>query len=962
MSEYRPDDLEQPAVPGENLLDKKEPARVDLPSSADDYLAMPVPKPFVFEDLNLLQALELILYHPVQAGTELMRIVLNADRVKGSPFKPFAAAPPANPEWVAGGSEDGSGRKILTAKPSPHADSDQFLFMSLRPRRSWITKYLSLDSEQLGLVGILLFSILFALLGSGLLRESALDPQKRSNNDLGGSEFWFFMSALMYALAAIIQSRDWWQATLERLARRLERLGGVQPEAHLPLIDEQSPVNTGPSMQTPQTALEPTMSAWVLQSQGFPASIFAWVERHILRLFLVPIAMLLSWLAYDRNVATDLNGNITGIVFTRSGTIVWVLSIIAWYIIFMVDLNGLYQRIAIEREPLNSVFAWRLPRMHWRSPHIALLLIVLVAAYFRLHNLDEIPPEMTSDHIEKLINATEIRDGMYAMFFANNGGREAFQMYVVAAIADWGGVGFNFRALKYATVVEGILCVLLSFWVAKAMIGRDTEESERLGTWVGLAMAGLMAVSAWHTMLSRLGLRIVLTPLTTLLVMFFLARALRYSRRADFVHLGLVLGFGTYFYQANRMLPILVVAAVGLAIVFRARLDLPLAWRYTSNLALAGVIAIAIYLPMHRYAQQYPREFWSRTYGRMFGDRSFDCVDAQGRLDFCPPTLFEALDLLKERRYGPNGDMTGYEALRKNYKDAFISYMWTGDRQWITNGGGYPALDSRTTAFYMLGVFAWLVWLLRRRDVAMVVIPLGILIMLLPSALAIAKGLNENPSFTRISGTLPFVFFTAALALGQFAHHVVLAGRSRMIYQLVAAGILAIILYSAAGPNYDEYFKVYRTGYETSWRPYSQIAAPLHEFGTGRGSFGNAFYVHTNHWLDHRILGAVAGDFTWPNGLIKVEDVYQQMLRNQGTRYAYDPQRPLLFYIYPDNKEAIALLEQNFHGGQLREIPADHLNNFYVYEVPAGWDWLAGRLATETARLMCIINCIPGPR
>ena len=78
--------------------------------------------------------------------------------------------------------------------------------------------------------------------------------------------------------------------------------------------------------------------------------------------------------------------------------------------------------------------------------------------------------------------------------------------------------------------------------------------------------------------------------------------------------------------------------------------------------------------------------------------------------------------------------------------------------------------------------------------------------------------------------------------------------------------------------NYESYFETYRSGYEQAWRPYSQISAPLKNLRNGRGSYGNAFYVNTAHWLDHRVLGSVAGDLSWPNGLVNVQDVYQQIL------------------------------------------------------------------------------------
>ncbi len=159
-----------------------------------------------------------------------------------------------------------------------------------------------------------------------------------------------------------------------------------------------------------------------------------------------------------------------------------------------------------------------------------LLFVTALGAVFRLYDLSSTPPEMTSDHIEKLLDALHVSEGYYGVFFPNNGGREGFQMYLVALIAKLPGVGFSFEALKLATVIEGLITLPALWWMARQVIGTDTDERRRLGNWTGIALAGLVAISAWHVMLSRLGLRIVLTPLTTALVIGFLARAMRYNR------------------------------------------------------------------------------------------------------------------------------------------------------------------------------------------------------------------------------------------------------------------------------------------------------------------------------------------------------------------------------------------------------------------------------------------------
>ena len=49
-------------------------------------------------------------------------------------------------------------------------------------------------------------------------------------------------------------------------------------------------------------------------------------------------------------------------------------------------------------------------------------------------------------------DALRVSEGHAAVFFPNNGGREGFQMMAVAFLADTLGVGFNFRALKLASV------------------------------------------------------------------------------------------------------------------------------------------------------------------------------------------------------------------------------------------------------------------------------------------------------------------------------------------------------------------------------------------------------------------------------------------------------------------------------------------------------------------------------
>src|SRR5690606_5062675 len=91
------------------------------------------------------------------------------------------------------------------------------------------------------------------------------------------------------------------------------------------------------------------------------------------------------------------------------------------------------------------------------------------------------------------------------------------------------------------------------------------------------------------------------------------------------------------------------------------------------------------------------------------------------------------------------------------------------------------------------------------------------------------------------------------------------------------------------------------------------------------------------HWLDHRILGTVAGDIRWNNGLVNREDVYAWMLRNRNTPYAYDPTKRLFFMYNAADETTASWLDEQFPGGV--HVTQPILNrtelNFMTYITPA---------------------------
>lgn len=898
-------------------------------------ISAPARPAFDFESLTLWQALWLFLYRPGRVANEFWRVITEPDpsttQKYRRPDSRILQDTPLGSEFVSSDMpytpiiddagtllpEEQAALQVAVARADARYRTSD---LTLPEPPEWAKnlrfgQYLVIEKNSALQVGILLVGFFFSLIGMGLLRSSAVDPLKRAAGDTNGALFWLFFGSIIALVAAGLGWREKSKPTKT-----------IVVEDELDEAKDDDPIQAG----------------------------IRFFNRHSLRLALVPVATLFAWFAYDKNAALTQTGEVEAI-FTTTGVIAWFMATFLWFLVFAVDLNQIALKLIVRPDniaPSTPPPVPRRRRLQFRWVYVALMLIFLLACYFRLHNLDGVPPEMTSDHIEKLRDAYRVDQGYRGIFFENNEGREGFQMYFAAIIGDWFGVGFNFRTLKYATIVEGLLTILLAYWFGKEMIGRETRERQELGDWVGLAMAALLAISSWHTMLSRLGLRIALTPLTTLIVVIFLVRAVRYNRRIDFVLMGVSLGIGTYFYQANRMLPLLVVPIVLLAALAKAKINWKISARYMVNLAMAGLLAWVIYLPMYRYSVENPDAFWKRTYGRLFGNYTFDCRNVEGETpSYCTPSTAVVLEHIVKHR----------DVLWDNYIRAFKMYSWQGDGMWILNGGGYPALDAITNALLLMGLGMWVVLIIKRRDIALLAIPLGVIVMLLPSTLALTQ-VTENPSFTRTSGTIPFIFVMAAYPLGLMAHEATKAGYSRKPFFASSALLVTLLVGLAIPSNYDTYFNVYREGYEISWKPYTQIADPLRDFAETRGSYGNAFYVHSEHWLDHRILGTVAGDFAWPNGLLKAEDVYQQIAGNQGTVHQYDPTKPLLFMVNKSNVAGLAWLQTYFPGGELREIRVKFNNNYYVYEVPAGWQWLIIRVTEQTARWSCITNCPPGPK
>lgn len=597
-------------------------------------------------------------------------------------------------------------------------------------------------------------------------------------------------------------------------------------------------------------------------------------------------------------------------VFRSAGVLAWLLSIALWMV-----AAGARQPATLVEDWLKALHALPArmrafdPRQLLRpGPTVALVAILAVAAFFRFYRLDAIPVEMTSDHVEKILDAYSVSQGVHSVFFRANGGREAMQFYLVALAADVFGTGMSFLTLKLVSALEGLLLIPVLVLLGREVVDRET----------GFYAAALVAVSWWHVSLSRLALRIVLTPLLFVPVLVTLIRGVRTGSRRAWVWAGFWMGVGVYGYQALRITPFVAVAAFAVAIAgpvarwlvallredpqagLRGKIAANTAMRQGANLALAGLVALAIFVPMLRVWHDYPRDLWARVVNRT--------TESEQTIEDQPLDVFA-----------------------QNYRDALGMFNVRGDVAWISAVPLAPALDRVAGALFVLGLIAWGCRMYFRRDPAGAFLLVAGLIMLLPSALAIAFPI-ENPSVTRASGTLPIVFLIAASPLALLRQRwSAVVGRAGGT--ALAAALIAVLLAGSAALSARTYFQQYDASYRGAALNPGQVAAEVREVVGPGVPLNGVWLVGWMHWHDYRAIGIEAGDIGFDNALLDAATLAGQLVAHPE-QFA---ERPLVFIVHPADADALTTLRRVYPQGEARAHTSTlPRGDFVLYVVPEG--------------------------
>ena len=512
-----------------------------------------------------------------------------------------------------------------------------------------------------------------------------------------------------------------------------------------------------------------------------------------------------------------------------------------------------------------------------------------LSVYFRFYLLDTVPPEMVSDHAEKLLDVVDVVNGKYSIFFPRNTGREALQFYMAAATYKWLGTGISYLTLKIGTALAGILALPFIY-----LLGREVG-----GKRVGLAAMILAGIAYWPNVISRVGLRFPLYPLFVAPAFYYLARGIRTRNRNDFLVCGLVVGMGLHGYSPARVIPIAIAVGVVLYILHKdsheqRRVMITL-------LVVTGLVALIVLMPLVRIAVDRPDEVISRMTTR-FGSTERDLPGPALQIFF------------------------------SNVWNGLKMFTWDNGEVWVNSIPHRPALDWVTGALFSLGAVIALIRFVRYRRWIDLFILVSIPILQLPSTLSLAFP-AENPATNRAAGAIVPAFILAGLAFAAIPDWIEThwKGRQTVGISLVFTGLLLLI---ASRLNYHLVFKEYQDLYRRSAWNTSEAGAVIQNFAESIGSYETAHVVAYPHWVDTRLVGINAGQPT-RDYAISEESFADTIFET----------RPQLFLLHPDDEESLQKLKELHPFARVTEYPnIIEGKNFIILSVPFVSETLPGAI------------------
>ena len=426
------------------------------------------------------------------------------------------------------------------------------------------------------------------------------------------------------------------------------------------------------------------------------------------------------------------------------------------------------------------------PRSFWISQPeslywLALFALCGIGLALRLIDLGQLPAGLYRDEaMNALDGLTAVSSGRFPLYFADNYGRGLFQEGLFVNLQGITSflLGPSALAARLPAALIGAVGIISVAFMARQLFASRT---------LALIAAGLLAFSYWGINFSRIGFSAILVPTTLALAVGLLVWANRSSSVLRVLGAGAFFGLGVYTYAAYRFAPLLAVVILT-ATWWILRWPLQKGIRFASAFALGATLTS---LPFLLAIWREPRILTARA-------QDVSLLSAN----------LPAAEIL--------------ERLLTNLSLATGKFFFLGDINIRHNYGPYGVLSPLVALLFAAGIFMCVLWIASyirngRRvghaseyALGSVVALSGIIIMTLPEVLSA----DSVPHSLRSIGSQPFVMTLAAVPVWIIIRQIRNPDSTKKAGTRWVAGILALLLASAATFDMYRYFVAFRTSEE----------------------------------------------------------------------------------------------------------------------------------------------------
>ncbi|MCD4655037.1 glycosyltransferase family 39 protein [bacterium] len=227
-----------------------------------------------------------------------------------------------------------------------------------------------------------------------------------------------------------------------------------------------------------------------------------------------------------------------------------------------------------------------------------LLVIMVIAGFFRFYCLDSLPPKLWQDERAHLVDAQQILNGQHTIFCPANNGRESLYIYLIAFSVKL--FGEHNWVVRFPGALIGTLSILLFYLLIRRLFNRD----------IAILSSIALACNAWHIIMSHVAYRLILTIPFMCAALIFLLKFRQTGKLKHIIISAVISGVGLYTYSTFRFaLPVIIFFWTCL-IVKNAEWNRKQLAAFMIYCVIVGIIA----LPLLHYALTHRKAFHRRWF------------------------------------------------------------------------------------------------------------------------------------------------------------------------------------------------------------------------------------------------------------------------------------------------------------------------------------------------------------